>query len=314
MWLRALAALAAAAALAVVVWQWRGASRPAAAHSVRFTVAPPENGQFGYQADGAFLGVSPDGWTLAYVASDPKGGRRVWVRPVGAFEARPIPGTEGAASLMWSPDGRAIAFFTEDKLKRVDLAGGAVVPICDVPAGGGGKTGTWGRGDIVFTSIQGGALYRVSASGGTSAVVARIDPKHAELRFAWPWFLPDGERFLYDLRYAEGWGDLMLSEPGKAPRPIMKIASFFQYAEPGYLVYSKESALVAQRFDAKTARVSGEPIAVADHVRYFYSTAGAAFAARGRTIALQSQNDSSRLAWFDRSGAEVGTLGPPAGT
>ena len=160
-------------------------------------------------------------------------------------------------------------------MKRVDLAGGAAVPICDIPAGSG-KAGTWGRSDILFTSIQGGTLYRVPASGGQPVIVIRSDANTAQA-LAWPWFLPDGERFLYSLRDRDGQGNLMLVEPGKAPRSVGHIASFFQYVDPGFLVYSREGTLVAQRFDWKSGRISGEPVSVAERVRYFYSTASAGF-------------------------------------
>ena len=308
-WLRAGAALAAAAALAIVVWQMRGASRPLQAGPVRFTVPPPEGGAFDYAVEATFMAISPDGTQIAYVGWGAKDvAPRVWLRPLSAFAARPIVGTEGANSVLWSPDGRSIGFFTKDKLKRVDVAGGAPVPICDIPAGGG-KAGTWGRSDILFISIQGAALYRVPASGGQPAIVIKAGTEHAELRLAWPWFLPDGERFLYIARELDGQGNLMLVEPGKPPRSIGRIASFFQYLEPGFLVYSREGTLVAQRFDWKSARISGDPVSVAERVRYFYSTGAAGFAARAGTIAFVSQPDMSRFAWFDRGGREVARLG-----
>ena len=311
-WLRTAAAVAAAAALAIVVWQMRKAPRPAQASAIRFAVPPPEAGSFNYVVEGSFLAVSPDGATLAYVASSAKdAAARVWLRPLSAPEARPIAGTEGANSILWSPDGRSLAFFTRDKLKRVEVAGGAPVPICDIPAGGG-KAGTWGRSEILFTSIQGAALYRVPISGGQPpTILIRADAGNAALRLAWPLFLPDGERFLYLSRDVDGQGNLMLAEPGKPPRPVTRIASFFQYLDAGFLVYSREGTLVAQRFDWKSGRVSGEPVSVAERVRYFYSTASAAFAARAGTIAFLSQPDSSRLAWFDRGGREVAKLGAP---
>lgn len=310
-WLRTAAALAAAAALAIVVWQMRRTPRPAQVGSVRFSIPPPEAGEFNYVVEGSFLAISPDGTQIAYVAWGAKDRvARVWLRPLSAAQARPIAGTEGANSILWSPDGRSLAFFTRDKLKRVDVAGGAPVPICDIPAGGG-KAGTWGRSDILFTSIQGAALYRVPVSGGQPVMLIKADAEHAELRLAWPWFLPDGERFLYLSRELDGQGNLMLVEPGKPARSVARIASFFQYLEPGFLVYSREGTLVAQRFDWKSGRVSGDPVSVAERVRYFYSTASAAFAARAGTIAYLSQPDSSRLAWFDRGGREVARLGAP---
>ena len=57
------------------------------------------------------MAVSPDGLRIAYVASDPKAGRRVWLRDLSGFEGRPLAGTEGASSVFWSPDGSSIGFF-----------------------------------------------------------------------------------------------------------------------------------------------------------------------------------------------------------
>jgi eukaryotic-like serine/threonine-protein kinase len=300
------------AALAAAALLHPDALRPPAP-AIRFGLAPPEKGAFEYSIVGTFLAASPDGSRIGYVASDPQGGRRIWVRPLSALEARPIAGTEGASSLFWSPDGRLIGFFAGGKLKRVDLSGGAAVPICDVPGGGG--MGTWGRGgDILFSSVQSTAIYRVSSSGGEPAEVLRADPSRGEGRLAWPWFLPDGERFLYLLRLRGNAGTLMLAEPGKPPRALMAMLSAVQYADPGYLVFSREGTLLGQRFDWKTGRLSGEPFAISDHVRYFLATTSAAFAlSRSGTLVYQAQEDVFRLVWIDRAGREVGTVGPPGG-
>ena len=305
-------------AIAAVVAAIAGAAlmRPQAprlpAPVVRFGVAPPEHGAFGYSVAGRFIAVSPDGSQIGYVASDAQAGYRIWVRPLSVLEARPIPGTEGASSLFWSPDGRSIGFFAGPKLKRVDLDGGAAVPICDVPTGGD-KSGTWGKGgDILFAGVQGRAIYRVSSSGGEPAEVVRIDPSRGELRSVWPWFLPDGERFLYLVRLRENAGKLMLAEPGKAPRVLMPIVSAVQYCDPGYLVFCREGTLLGQRFDSKAGRLVGESFPVAEHVRHYSALFSAAFAlSRTGVLAYQDRDDVSRLVWIDRAGREVGTVGPP---
>jgi eukaryotic-like serine/threonine-protein kinase len=281
--------------------------------TIRFSVPPPTNGAFWNGVEISYLAVSPDGSRLAYVASDPQGGQRIFVRPVSALEARPIPGTEGANSLFFSPDGRSLAFFAPGKLKRIELSGGAAVSICDVslrPA----FSGTWGRGgDILFAGVtRRGAIYRVSAAGGVPAEVIRCDPLRGEVRVAWPWFLPDGERFLYLLRHLDGHGNLMLAEPGKKPRLVMAMQSAVQYVDPGYLVFAREGTLLAQHFDPESGRVRGEPFSIAEHVRYFLSTGFASFAAsRTGTLAYQSKEDVRRLIWLDRTGRELGSVGPP---
>ena len=282
--------------------------------TIRFSVPAPANGAFSYRVEASFLAVSPDASRLAYVASDRPGGNRIFLRPLSAHEARPIPGTEGANSLFFSPDGRSVAFFAEGKLKRIELSGGAAVSICDIALVGPYWSGTWSRGgDILFAGVtRGRGIFRVSATGGVAAEVIRVDPSRGEARVGWPWFLPDGERFLYLLHHLDGHGNLMLAEPGKKPRLVMAMQSAVQYVDPGYLVFAREGTLLAQRFDLESGRVRGEPFSIAERVRYFLSTGAAAFAASPTgTLVYQSQEDVSRLTWVDRTGRELGSVGPP---
>jgi roadblock/LC7 domain-containing protein len=93
---------------------------------------------------------------------------------------------------------------------------------------------------------------------------------------------------------------------------VLSAASMAQYADPGFLVFVKEGSLLAQRFHARTGKVSGVPFPIAEHVRYFMSTGAGAFAtSRGGTLAFQPQDDVHRLVWFDRAGRELGDIGAP---
>jgi Tol biopolymer transport system component len=302
---------AAALLVAAVATMRKGGPAPAP-RVIRFAVAPPPNGAFAYSVEADYFAVSPDGSQLAYIAMEPEGGQRIFLRPLASLDARPVAGTEGARALFWSPDGHSIAFFSPTQLKRVDPSGGAPVSICDV-APGIGLAGTWGLGgDIVFASVGGEVVYRVPAAGGAPVVVLRPDRSRNEVSVNWPWFLPDGKRFLYLSRSGKWEANLMLWEPGKSPAFVMPVASDVKYADPGYLVFAKEGALLAQRFDARAGRTTGEPFSIAGRIRYFMTTSAAAFAlSRSGTLAYQSQGDVDRLVWFDRSGRRVGTVGPP---
>ncbi|MEO5618987.1 MAG: hypothetical protein ABIS67_14555, partial [Candidatus Eisenbacteria bacterium] len=281
------------------------------AQAVRFTLPPPEGGEFSYRVDCPWMAVSPDGSRLAYLATDSKGVTSAWLRPLDASEARPIAGTEGAWSLFWSPDGRALGFFAGARMLRLDLAGGPPVPICDVPPGNG-MTGTWGSDDILFGSIFGQQIFRVAAAGGTPVVAVASDTASGERRVRWPCFLPDGRRFLYLNHRLDNKDSLMLVTPGARRRAVMAVISKAQFTAPDWLTFVREGTLLGQRFDPRSGRLVGAPFAVADPVGYFLSTAGSSFATSARgTLAYQSSDNVSRLVWLDRGGHEVGTLGTP---
>ena len=314
-----------AAALAVVAL-WRGGRSAAApAPTIRFPLLPPPGRAFFTTYESIPVAVSPDGSRIAFVSApfavsaarrgiaspDAPGTRGIWVRDLATLDARPVRGTEDATSLFWSPDGKSLGFFVPGKLKRILLAeGAAAVPICDLPSGGG-RSGTWSAGgDILFASIQARIIFRVSAAGGSpeKAIEASAD----EVRVAWPWFLPDGRRFLYLVRLRDTTGRLMLGEIGKPSRTLAPIVSSVQYVDPGYIVFVREGALLAQPFDAAGGRLTGEPISIAEPVSYFLSTGRASFAAsRSGTLVYQSHDDVSRLTWFDLAGRALESIGPP---
>ena len=45
----------------------------------------------------------------------------------------------------WSADSRFLGFFAEQKLKKIDVAGGPPITLCDAPEGRGG---TWNRDGV----------------------------------------------------------------------------------------------------------------------------------------------------------------------
>ena len=306
-WLVAAFALAAAGAAFL---RPRAAPVPPAP-PIRFTIPPPPGGNFSYSAESDFFSPSPDGSQLAFLARAVAGAQQIFVRPIASLEARPLPGTEGARSLFWSPDSRSIAFAAEDKLKRTDVSGTAgPIAICDI-APGFGVTGSWGAaGVILFANIQGDGIYRVAAAGGAPALALRPDRSRGELRAHWPWFLPDGRRFLYLSRGEQNSATLALAEPGKPPHPLMPIQSVARYVDPGFLVFTREGGLLAQRFDSKAGRIVGEPFSLAPRVRSFRATGAASFAtSRNGVLAFQPREDVNRLVWFDRTGREISTIG-----
>src|SRR5262249_55941485 len=117
----------AAALVVAALGGWAAAHfRPAPSDSraSRFEINPPDGGQFVFGNLFGGIAVSPDGQTVAYVASV-HGTSGLWVHPLESAAARLIAGTEGAGHPFWSPDSKSVAFFMRRKLYRIELSGGA---------------------------------------------------------------------------------------------------------------------------------------------------------------------------------------------
>jgi serine/threonine protein kinase len=101
----------------------------------QFVLLPPDGQAFGNGVTDRTpsFAISADGERLAFVATSSSGRRQLWLRRVADLSAEPISGTEGASWPFWSPDGTSIAFFADQKLKRVRLSAGAPTTLADAP-------------------------------------------------------------------------------------------------------------------------------------------------------------------------------------
>ncbi len=265
------------------------------------------------------IAVAPNGHTIAVIAYLESARRNaLWVYELGSQSASHLADTEGANFPFWSPDNRSIAFFADGKLKKVEVSGGPVQTVCDAPSGRGG---TWNKdGVVVFTpdARSGVALYRVSASGGTVTTVSNLDKSRGELSHRWPMFLPDGTHYLYMATNFAGQKSVdaifVGSLDSNEKRFVVEATANAAYAEPGYLLFYRDKALFAQRFDLKRFALTGEPTTILNDIQYQPQVKRAVFGASEKGV-LAAQSGVgvalSELLWFDRKGKEVGALGRP---
>ena len=215
------------------------------------------------------VAVSPDGKFLAIIAMR-NGQTQLWLRRLDSAEAQPISGSEGASNPFWSPDSRYVGFFTSLKLKKVDISGGRVSDIC--ATGIFGMGGSWSpRGVIVFSSFA-QPLKRVSDAGGTPEAIPGITLSSDALGQYWPVLLPDGKHILYlEWRYAsQDSQDNSIwvgSLDGDAARRFPLNMTSVQYSQ-GYLMFSRDGDLLAQKFDPARLELSGPALPVARDVQY----------------------------------------------
>ena len=194
-------AIAVVSVLLVGLVLWQMIPRDSSSDVVtRTTIELPANQQLDFRGASDPLAISPDGERLVYAASA-DGRLQLYVRELDAFNARPIAGTDGARYPFFSPDGEEVAFIADGVLQRVPVAGGAAVPICDVPTIG--RAGTWGSDDtIVFAGDSG--LLRVDAAGGTPTPITSGNAEIDRLTHRYPRFLPDGRGIVSTVRFLPG--------------------------------------------------------------------------------------------------------------
>ena len=303
-----LAALLFLAVIALAIAAFRS-PQPKEGELARFYIYPPEKTSFG----GATDFISPDGRKLIFIALGPGGMPRLWVRSIDSLDARPIPDSEPASQGFWSPDSRFVAFFSGGKLKRVDVSGGAAQTLADVQTSRGG---TWSKdGVILFAPAYSGGLFRVSAAGGEVTPVTKLDAARNESGHYWPQFLPDGRHFLYLARSSkrETTGIYLGSLDSAESKMLVQSDAGARYAPPGYLLFLKERALMAQPFDVEKLELSGEPSLITEVVAQNAENGRSFFCASDNGVLVYRTGRSaiSRFAWFDRAGKELGTVGTP---
>jgi Tol biopolymer transport system component len=283
---------------------FRQAPAPA---EIRFNILFPR----GVAPDFAQLAISPDGQQIVVA---PGFGLQqptpLWLRPLASTSGQLLTGTEGGTFPFWSPDGRSIGFFAEQKLKRLDFDSQAIQILADAPVARGGA---WqADGTILFAPNPVGPLSRVPATGGQPTVATKLEIGQSDHRA--PLILPDGKHFLY---YARGTpqvrGVHVARLDGTETKRLLDADGAAVYARSGHLLFARQGELLAQSFDATRLVLNGEAFRVADNVSVNpgISLASLSASASGPIAYGTDSIRRTQFAWFDRSGKRLETLGTP---
>ncbi len=258
---------------------------------------------------GAQFAFSPDGKMLAYVAGEGSE-QKLYLRRLDQLESTALSGTTGAEHPFFSPDGKWIAFFTSNRLKKVSVSGGTPLSLCETTDNRGGSWGT--DGSIVFAPSTTKGLYRVQAAGGEPEQLT--DPSaNKERSHRWPQFLPGGKHVVFTSQLAaQDFNESsieVLSLESMVRTVLHRGGSYGRYLPTGHLMYVREATVYCAGLDTDRLELVSTPAPVLEGVKFSARNGGAqiAFSDSGLMAyhaGTQAAADSS-LVFVDRSGNET---------
>jgi len=300
----ALVALLGALVATAIVWVIRPETRSTPSPA-RLHLSLPDGHEIRTNWSPPFV-FSPDGSQLLFLSWHRGEDRQLHLRPINGFEARPLPGTEWAQMPFFSPDGRWIGYFSHGKLRKLSLAGGAPVTICDASMVAGAS---WGLDDSIVFASAGSGLMKVSAIGGSPEPLTTL--QQGEVQHWWPQFLPDGKAIVFTADTMSGFRPAIVSLETGEHHVLEELGAgrVARYVPSGHIVYAEGGQLLAVPFDPVRLELTGTASSVLDGL-HTSPTSGLAYFAVSNTGTLAylpgSQAQVERqLVLVDRQG--VGT-------
>jgi serine/threonine-protein kinase len=251
----------------VSVWAVSALRRPEARAVARFDITPGGDQALPRQitAQGALVlagvpfDLAPDGSWIVYVGAAPGGRRQLWRRSLDALEAVALPGTEGAAYPVVSPDGQRVAFVVDGSIRTLSLSGGPQVTVVE-----DGATPAWGSDGMIYFSRD-GIVYRVPAGGGDPVALSAPSDNVVQAHLD---ALPDGRGVLISAVVGTP-ATTRIAVVGPEGGQLKEIltATMARYSATGHIVYATPGGtLMAAPFDLRSLDVSGPAVPLVDGV------------------------------------------------
>jgi serine/threonine-protein kinase len=286
--------------------------------ATHLSVALPPTDVLDGGSENLLVNIARDGRVIVYAARR-DGVARLFVRRLGDGEATMLEGTDGAHSPFFSPDGKWIAFIADSKLKKVSVNGGPVFEVCPV---GADRGGVWlDDGSILVATHATRPLMRVPSAGGVLRLVTSLDSTRAERTHRWPDVLPGGEWVIFTVGSEQSPGNYENAVVAAASlrtgerRVLLEGASMARYCAPGYLLFSRQGALLAVPMDPDNPKVTGQPVPILDHLDREPSSGAVHFAAaRNGTLVFAPRvegSDQAEMVWISFDG--ITTVVPAPG-
>ena len=291
----------AVAAVAAALWGWL---RPAPEPRIsRFSLffRPGEGLQPTPTAGN--IAIAPDGRKLVFVGPG-EGSARLWLRDLDKLRPTPIPGTDGAVSPFFAPDGRHLGFIRNGRTVRVlSLDGGPPLTLSDSI---NSTSGDWGDDGYVYVEVDSG-IARIRATGGPLEPLYKFSRERREIGTEFPSVLPGGKGLLFRVRRAgqppTEFDIFGMKLPKGEARPLVR-GIYARYAASGHLlVVTADGKLLAAPFDPDKLALTGPAVAILEGLRSGPFEENMAIARNGTFVyATGGSSASTRPFWVDREG------------
>jgi Tol biopolymer transport system component/tRNA A-37 threonylcarbamoyl transferase component Bud32 len=268
------------AAIALGLGAWMALSEPEPRPIARMTILHPGTEVLGSSLD-ADVAISPDGQTIAYMATGDNNAGPIYLRRLD--EEEPLLVAQNARTPFFLPDGDWLGFVDngDRRLMRVVVTGGPPVEIAPLPEGLAPRGASWGSdGSIIFsaspsntnvvTPEQALGLWRISADGGEPEMITTPNVDEDEGLHLFPEILPGGQAVLFTILGFDGSPEqgriAVLDLTTGIYQVLFAGGTQARYAASGHIVYVASGTLRAVPFDLDRLEVSGRAVPVVDGV------------------------------------------------
>ncbi|HVS01163.1 MAG TPA: hypothetical protein VMT16_00190, partial [Thermoanaerobaculia bacterium] len=312
-WLPWVVAGAVALAAALVLVRGLAAPQHAVEGPLRFELALPKGAHLALDHQHDMMAISADGRRQVFLVRGEDGVRALALRDLGQATARMLPGTAGASTPAFSPDGEWVAFVAGNRLWKVPVAGGAPVVVAEPVADPRGLA--WSPdGHLYLAPDFAASLRRVGDGGGSLEPVTELDAGRQERTHRWPHALPGGGVVLFTsdtVDSTEFYDDARIEALRVATGErtvVVEQASRARYVS-GHLVFARGGSLYAAPFDAEALRVTGPPAIVLQGVSTTVASGAAHFAVSEEGSLFYVPGEVAAQAasvplWLDREGGQ----------
>ena len=250
------------------------------------------------------MSVAPDGRAIVFCTPE-----ALQVRPIDQLDVRAIPGTPMSTNPVFSPDGRAVAYWSTSsrELKKTGINGGATMVIARVDYDPWGVS--WTDDDMIVYGQRDG-VWEVPAAGGDPTLILALD---GEVFFG-PQILPDDDSILLTVTDAPDWSRPTVVAVSRTTRQRTVLVSEgrgARYLSTGHLVYGVGDVLYAAPFSLRSLATTGQAVPLARGLHASNGVTHYAVSSDGTLAYMVAREPGIALVWVDRQGRETPAGVPP---